>query len=258
MKSRKIFIRAHNVEHEYYYNLYKNETHFLDKIYFLSESIKLRYYEKILKSANVLAISHNDHEYFKNQNINSFYLPAFNTFDTINAKTGKGKYILYHGNLSVSENTQALLFLIENVFPNVSFPIVISGKDPSSEIKSLLKKYPNIKLIINPRNEQIFDLIRNAHVNVLPTFQPTGIKLKLINALYNGRFCLVNSPMVINTGLEGLCIIKDTGEDIALEIFKLFKKSFEPEELDKRSKILLKSFSNNKNAESLINLIFNT
>lgn len=255
--NRRIFVRAHNVEHEYYFNLFKNENHFLDKLYFIVESLKLKKYEKVYKSAKVLAISHNDYEYFKNKNYDVYYLPAFNTFDTINAKKGKGKYILYHGNLSVNENTQALHFLIEHVFPNVTVPIVIAGKDPSSEIIGTIKKYKNIKLIINPRNEQIFDLIRNAHINILPTFQPTGIKLKLINALYNGRFCLVNTPMIKNTGLENLCIIKDTGEEMALEIIKLFNKSFEQEELDKRCEILLKLFSNTINAKSLINLLFN-
>ncbi len=35
-------------------------------------------------------------------------------------KPGKGNYILYHGNLSVSENYNAALWLIENVFSKIT------------------------------------------------------------------------------------------------------------------------------------------
>lgn len=170
--------------------------------------------------------------------------------------TGKGKYILYHGNLSVRENIQAVLFLFNEVFPGLDIPIIIAGKDPDPIIYDKIKTLNKAKLIKNPRNEQIYDLVRNAHINVLPTFQPTGIKLKLINALYNGRYCLVNSPMVENTGLEKLCIIKNSGIEMKNEILTLFNKPFEYININKRANILLNSFSNNKNAETLINLFF--
>ena len=51
--------------------------------------------------------------------------------------------------------------------------------------------------------------MENAHINLLFTFQSTGIKLKLLNSLYRGRFVLVNHKMVNNTGLERLCVIED-------------------------------------------------
>ncbi len=53
-----------------------------------------------------------------------------------------------------------------------------------------------------------------AQINVLPTFQATGIKLKLLMALYTGRHCIVNQPMVDNTGLEELCSIQNTAEEM--------------------------------------------
>ena len=71
-----------------------------------------------------------------------------------------------------------------------------------------IKNIPNIELVENPPFEKMEELMRDAHINLLLTFQNTGIKLKLLNSLYRGRFVLVNGKMVNNTGLETLCIIE--------------------------------------------------
>ena len=78
------------------------------------------------------------------------------------------------------------------------------------ELKEAIKKNKNIQLKENISIEEIYSLIQNAQINILPTFQATGIKLKLLSALYTGRHCIVNSPMVANTGLESLCHVADS------------------------------------------------
>ena len=84
-------------------------------------------------------------------------------------------------------------------------PLIIAGNKPSQELKEAVSDYPNIEIRTNLNTQEIHQLIKDAQVNVLPTFQATGIKLKLLAALYMGRHCLVNSFMVENTGLEPLC-----------------------------------------------------
>ena len=69
----------------------------------------------------------------------------------------------------------------------------------------MAEKRTNVRLVINPDDDLMFDLIRKAHINLMVTFQPTGLKLKLLNALYNGRFCLVNGNMLHGTQLSTLC-----------------------------------------------------
>ena len=39
-------------------------------------------------------------------------------------------------------------------------------------------------------------LIQDAHIHVLPSFQQTGLKLKLLNALFKGRHCIVNDAEI--------------------------------------------------------------
>ena len=97
-------------------------------------------------------------------------------------------------------------------------------------------------------------LIADAHCNILPTFQATGIKLKLLAALFSGRSCIVNTPMVINTGLESLCTISDTAEEMKEAVKNVMESSFPMDEIKRREEILLNDFSNTENAAKVIRL----
>lgn len=254
LKNRKLLIRAHNIEHEYYYHLAKCEKYIFPKLFFKIESLKLKRYEKALKDKILLAISKSDYEYFNQQNFNVFYLGPFHPSDSVNILPGYGSYILYHGNLEVQENIKALLFLTKNVFNRINFPVIVAGRNPGQEVIREVKKWNHIQLVTNPSDMQLKELIQNAHINILPTFQHTGIKLKLLSALFNGRHCLVNNEMVANTGLEELCIIRNSAEEFITEIEMLLKQPFLQEIVKKREEILYKNFSNRINAKTLINL----
>ena len=88
----------------------------------------------------------------------------------------------------------------------------------------------------------------------MPTFQATGIKLKLLMALYTGRHCVVNTPMVANTGLETLCAVCDGDESMKTEIKDLFNQPFAGSSLE-RETILSNGFSNEYNAIRLLHLL---
>jgi hypothetical protein len=115
--------------------------------------------------------------------------------------------------------------------------------------------HTNVKLASDVTTEEIHDLIRTAHINVLPTFQATGIKLKLLAALFNGRFCVANTPMVENTGLEQLCTIADNAADMRKAIEQLMKKDYNGVDTAMREQKLLHDFSNLENAKKLVGLI---
>jgi glycosyltransferase involved in cell wall biosynthesis len=119
-----------------------------------------------------------------------------------------------------------------------------------------VKKNRNVELRINPGEVEMMRLIRHAHINLLPTFQNTGTKLKLLNALFNGRFVVANTSMIENTGLEDLCIVHDKAEDIKRALHDLMDQPFEEQELVKRREILGKLYSNKANAARLMELLF--
>lgn len=66
----------------------------------------------------------------------------------------------------------------------MSIKLVIAGSDASRELEREVARSPNVELRENIGTEEIHRLVREAQVNVLPTFQATGIKLKLLLCLF--------------------------------------------------------------------------
>lgn len=59
-------------------------------------------------------------------------------FDELQCKPGKENYILYHGNLSISENYNAALWLIENVFSKITHFTIIAGLNPPQHLVEMI------------------------------------------------------------------------------------------------------------------------
>ena len=250
-------VRMHNVEWEYYKSLKEAERNFLIKYYFNVEANRLKKFEEELKYADrIFAISKSDYEYLRQSYENIDFVSAFHSNETVTSQPGRGTYILYHGNLGVVENNQAALFIVKKIAADLKLPFVIAGKNPTDALKKEVKKHPHIDLIVNPAFEQIADLLSNAQINFLTTFQNTGIKLKLLNSLYRGRFCLVNSKMVNNTGLESLCMIEDNPSATKRLIEDMMSLDFNGHHINKRKKLLDHEFSNQANANKIIRAIW--
>lgn len=257
LSGRKKIVRMHNIEHAYYSNLAVVEKNFFRKKYFESEAKKLKKFETVLHSADAIAaISPSDTKELFGKYKNVVNVIAFHPHDKIEIKEGKGDFALYHGSLAVGENNKAAFYLANEIFNDLDVPLIIAGNGASSELKEAVKKNAAIQLREGISTNEIYSLVQNAQINILPTFQTTGIKLKLLSALFIGRYCVVNSPMVINTGLELLCAIIDSPEEMKKEILRLMNISFNGEEKQKRAKILEEIFSNKTNVRKLIALFF--
>ena len=256
LAGRKLLVRAHNIEHEYYEHLAKAEPDLFKRYYYSNEASKLKRYEKVLHKADyILAISENDKNYFAKHYDHVELIPAFHPFKEIHSQTGKGKYVLYHGNLSVAENINAVNFLLENVFNHSDIPFIVAGLNPAKQIKSLSNKMENVQLIANPDDQHLQDLIENAHINISITAQKTGLKLKLLNNLYNGRFCLVNDKMLSGSQLDELCVIANNEVTLKRKIKNLIKKEFTVDSIRMREQILGKMYNNGQNVDHLIRLL---
>lgn len=256
LKKRFKIVRTHNIEHDYYENLARVERNIFKRYYFLSEAQKLRDFEKVLKHADLIAaISPNDAANLAKRYKHVHNVTAFHPNDSLTAEQGKGNFALYHGSLDVSENNEAALYLVEKVFKDSGVPLVIAGNKASKELREAVAAHPNVKLRTDISTEEIHGLIRDAHINVLPTFQATGIKLKLLAALFSGRFCVANTQMVNNTGLEQLCTVADTPADMRKAVELLMKKDYNGVDTRLREEKLLHDFSNLENAKKLVALI---
>ena len=253
----RLFIRNHNVESDYYQHLSQIERNLIKKVYFRWESKKLKAFERRVVDyvSDVFTISESDHNYFQRKYSKSNLIGAFHQADGVRLPQGNGKYCFYHGNLSVGENNRAAIYLVDEVFSNIDTPLIIAGSGASFELKLKIESYDNVVLKEDISTEEIKSLLENAHINVLPTFQATGIKLKLLLSLFTGRFVIANDPMVLNTGLESLCSLANTSEEFRSKISELMEKDWVVEsELNKREAVL-SPFSNRNNVRKLINLL---
>jgi glycosyltransferase involved in cell wall biosynthesis len=257
--TRKIILRLHNVEYRYYRQLFHAERSLLKKIYYLHESKLLRQYEKgIAGKVLVLAVAEQDSELYRQEfgatRVNT--LPVFVPFEEVRSKEGTGCFCLYQGNLSVAENEQAVVWLLKKVFRSLQVPLVITGKNPSARLRRLVNQYPQACLIPDPSQEEMEDLISKAQINILPSFHCTGIKLKLLNALFNGRHCVVNEQAIRCTGLESLCHVGSDAEELKELILELHTRPFTADDIEKRRQLLAGQFNNEDNAERLIRWIW--
>ena len=259
LKERKKYLRSHNIEQDYYIGLAKIEKSALKKYYFTQESKRLEKFETLVLNHvdGVFTISEADTEYFRKKGVDTTLVSAFHSNEELDLLEGDGDYVLYHGSLDVGENNEAALYLIKEVFSDLEVRLVIAGKNPSKELESECSKYSHIELKKNISSDEIHSLVQNAQINILPTFQATGIKLKLLVALFTGRYALVNDPMVQETGLESLCEIANSPEEFKEKVKALMSSSWNrEEELQKRSDILLSGFGNQENVKKMVECIF--
>lgn len=259
-KERKKFVRLHNVEHLYYEKLYRCTNDLEKKLYYWWESKLLKNYEnKMIRLADAFwAVAQRDAAYIQNEFSckSVFFLPLFLPPWKVSSKEGMGQYCLYHGNLSVAENEFAAVWLIKKIFKKSEICLIIAGKNPSKKLRALARKFKNIELVPNPSDTKMETLIADAHIHVLPSFNSTGIKLKLLNALYNGRHCVVNSELNDHDGLDELLHLQKTPQGMKQLIEQLYYQPFLLSEINMRKALLEEMFDNTKNGQQVIDWIW--
>lgn len=266
LKDKIKIVRTHNVEHDYYKLLGRN-TRGGKKLFFISESAKLKRFEKILRHADIiLPISPSDHQYFseKFQDVKSEYIPCFYDDSSLTAApllTQKGSmkpFMLYHGNLGVEENSRAADYILSCLGDsfNDAFPLILAGKGCRERLRKKIEMTPGARLIDSPPRAEMETLIREAAVVLLITNQNTGIKLKLLDTMTHSQgVILATTEMVGDPRLAPFLNIADTVED-QIKVIKESASSPPAEDLLKeRRRMLMENYSTASNAGRIIDLI---
>jgi hypothetical protein len=255
IQKRLTFVRMHNIEHTYYRGLQKR-SNFVQRLFFRQEAIKLSRYESILKNAShVLAITEKDAEHFKQYNRNTHFLPA--SFpDSEGRFTPVKRYALFHGNLSVAENIQALQWIVQTLRPILdgTFPLIVAGKNPGKAVQKICK-HPHIELIANPSEKKLDQLVQEAQIHVLYTGMSTGIKLKLLACVHSSGHILVNNKMVEDTPLESFCVVANDPKEFKIHFLGLQQHQLDKASFDKRVACIQSQFSTRQNCHLIKDLI---
>jgi hypothetical protein len=261
LKNRLKMVRPHNIEHNYYRSLAQSARNLRDRLFFSIESFRLKRYQPVLHHADFLIpLSGRETDYFKQEygTEKTVFVPLFHPNETMNIREKIAEpYLLFHGSLDVPENSKAVIYLIDNVLKHdPSLKLMVAGHNPSPYLMKYADPYSNVILIPNPDDEQLHDLMRNASIHLLYVKQASGVKLKLLNALYNGRFCIANSAVTDGSLLDHLCIVMPEDKmRLQAVIHHYYTKDFGAEEMDQRAKTLAKLYDNRHNARKIIDLL---
>lgn len=235
LKNRTKLVRAHNIEHDYYFKLAEHAVGWR-KLYFKSEAKKLKRFERTLKKADVvLPIKSADMAHFSQYSTENCLLnPCFDQKELSYQATEP--YVLFHGNLAVNENMVAVKWLCKWVSNELKMDFIVAGKDPDSSILELEKK-GFFTLKSNPSESEMDALISSARVHVLVTNQSTGIKLKLIYSLQTSGHVLVNPTMVEGTNLESFCTILQYPSEWKSALEHALEHPLSEDEFEERKKL---------------------
>ncbi len=248
------WLRAHNIESDYYRMLAGQGGAFLKRLYYYFESARLNRYESTIKQLNhIFAISKPDTLQLQKiyPNIPVTYVPAFHGISELRCKTGKGNYCLYQGNLQVAENRRAAKFLANEVFCELNIPLVIAGKSPGPDLLAL--QSDKIRIIQNPNEATMQQLVQDAQIHVLPVYQHTGTKLKILHALFAGRHCISNEHFA-DDEMAGEVKYAGSAKDFQAQIVQYFDREFTPSDFATRQ-LLFDRFSNNTAVKELLHYL---
>jgi len=249
LEKRRKFVRVHNIEWQYYSLLAERTRNLKKRIFFQLESWKLKRFDKKLSHAEALfCVSHQDLEHYRKLHPNVILMPSSSPFEIPDKTAKRERYAIYHGNLSIEENDEAARWILEAFEEyDAPMPLVITGKNPTEELRSKAEKMEFCELIPSPDQEKMTDLISKAGVQLLITFQNSGIKLKLINSMVSGGICIANPEMVHGTDLGQFCTIVNSKIELIRVLSKIkdidpdtteriafLKKNYHPDETVKR------------------------
>lgn len=216
---KKTAVRMHNIEWEYYRDLAKDAKTTSERLFFGLESRKLRKHENQLKKVPLLCISEKDTEHYQKLGFHATYLPVTINPDLILEPAEAEKpFALFHGNLSVAENREAVQTLIsENKRKKFELPVIIAGKHPGAALTKKIQDQ-GWECIADPSDSELNDLMRSCSLHLLIGFKSSGIKLKVIRGLLTGKPCIATREMTGTPTLEKHCEIWNPSLSLADKI----------------------------------------
>lgn len=187
-----VFIRIHNVEHDYFYNIYKNNNTISNYLRYLHFSNAEK---KCVKMAEkLICLTEADKErlielYGSSVNNKIVVNPVCIDNDCEKYPSSKEKYFLITGSLKYGPNLAGIEWFINKVWiplyesdPQLKkFQLFVAGSKPSPELVAICNTKKGIKLIDSP--DDIDEYFKKAYCYVSPIFNGAGMKVKIGQAL---------------------------------------------------------------------------
>ena len=258
LDQNKVFLRLHNNEELYYKGLSKSITNIFKKIVFFTEGVKFNKFNNFYKKYDqVFTLSQLETNYIKKYTSKVVYVPVFHGNKEIIPLSNRGKFCLYHGDLAIADNLKVVQFLIKifKSLPHIN--LVIASSKAEKKVKDWIGKTDNITFQKLQSDEHLLQLFSQAHINIAWSFQPSGTKLKVINALFKSRFSIINSNIVDDQRILDCCTLVHDMEELKEAVDELMTKEYTKEIYNARKINLLECLDDHANAEKLISYLYN-
>jgi hypothetical protein len=253
LKDYKKILRLHNIEQDYFEGIAASEKNPVKKFLYKSEARKYRNYESVIKIFDeVVTLSNYETDYINDNFKQATYIPVFHGNDVVADINGFGDYSLYHGDLRTPDNKEAIREII-GIFKTLEYPLIIASGTGEKFVQGLIEDSTNIKFVKIDSFAHLKQLLLKAHVNIIISFQRSGTKLKLINALYNSRFCIINDNIIDDPAIESLCIVANTRNEIRDAVLKLKDRPYN--DASKRVIVLGEHLNDDKSANKIVTLV---
>ncbi len=202
----------------------------IQKLFFQIESKRTEKYEKSITDSfdEAWFISKEDIEYLglsKNKKVTQVPNPV--VISEIKQDYSRKNRILFVGNLSVSHNIEAIMYMKEEIMPelyeldrNITFEIV--GADATDQIKAL-DTVRNIKF--SGFVEDLYKTLIESDIFIAPMFFSAGVQNKVLEAMAVGLPVITTANVARSIGAEHLMniIVADTKEEFLEQIIMLLK-----------------------------------
>ncbi|MBC8644143.1 hypothetical protein H9W95_09155 [Flavobacterium lindanitolerans] len=120
-------------------------------------------------------------------------------------------------------------------------------------VRRLIRNAPNIEFVFLKDFEMLKQLLGEAHINLILSFQRSGTKLKLLNSLFRSRFCIINENIIDDEIVSDFCIKTDSKEKLISLIN--FLKSQPYLDGEKKKTVLEEYLNDRANAQILSGIL---
>ena len=248
------YLRLHNIEQSYFDGLAQSENDQLKQLIYSLEAKKFVKYEHVISQFNqVFTLSNAEQHYTKKKYNKGILVPVFHGNEKFPELESFGKYVMYHGDLRTADNCKVVEYLID-VFRESEYPLVIASSIKEEWVKSKINAYQNIKFVKLKDYNHLLQLFEDAHINIAWSFQESGTKLKVINALFNSRFSIINKNVIDDKRISSLCYKVNSTFELLNKVDELMHQPFK---MNSNYRNILKSELNDlENAKKILNVIY--
>lgn len=248
---QKIILHEHNCEYLIWKRYADIEKNKLKKLALLNQAYRIKNYEReICERANIVLAAPNDrdelvkigadkHKFIETYHLGDDQLLDFPDLDFKQTELA----LLYIGTLSWEANIDGLCWFYKDIWQRIkqkypSIKLYIVGKHPDKRILEMAEK--DAQIIVTGFVENVEPYFQKSRVFITPLRFGSGIKVKVVNALYRGIPCVTTS-----IGTEGLATIdgihifsKDTVSDSVDAIDILLKDEEKWKSISKASRAI--------------------